>query len=156
MSAATLARTPILESPICPRSKRAPSKDAGVGAIGVASAVLARGERTGDHRTPAASRPTPVNERQKIEFRQGDHAGFDRTVKERVSRHFEVAGRSKHGDRRAAGKATLYAAGVVASYALIRFLKGMGAVVPAARPAGAPAVAGASARAGRATAEAHA
>ena len=120
------------------------------------SVIFARG--------PAAEAPLPVamaaaaagRELEKIEFRQGGHAGFDRTVKERVSRHFEVAGRSKHGDRRAAGKATLFPAGVVASYALIRFLKGMGAVVPAARPAGAPAVAGASARAGRATAEAHA
>ncbi len=67
---------------------------------------------TGTDNTRAAEPP-------KIRFRQGNHADFYRTLKQRVFRYFETTGRNRFADRRVAAKAALYGAVAVVSYALI-------------------------------------
>jgi len=63
--------------------------------------------------------PARLAETQKIKFREGNHAGFYRTAKQRVTAYFDANGKSRHADWRLWLKAGLFAVQTVGAYALI-------------------------------------
>ena len=68
---------------------------------------------------PTTAAPRILAGTQKIKFREGNHAGFYRTLKLRVNAYFDASGKSRYADWRLWLKGALFAAQTAGAYALV-------------------------------------
>jgi linoleoyl-CoA desaturase len=66
-----------------------------------------------------AALPAALPDGHKIKFRAGNHAGFYREARRRVTAHFDATGQSRYADRRLWLKAAFYTVQTAGAYSLI-------------------------------------